>query len=159
MTATDQPTVRRHVVVDAPIADAFAVFVERFGDFKPKEHNLLGADIVETRFEPRVGGHIYDRAADGSECHWARVLAYEPPQRVVFSWEISPQWQIQSDEASASEVEVTFTAESPTRTRVDLEHRNLERHGPGWEYVRDGVGDEGGWPLYLSRYAGVVATV
>ena len=104
-------------------------------------------------FEPRVGGHIYDRAVDGSECRWARVLAYEPPDRVVFSWDISPHWQLETDPANASEVEVRFIAETPERTRVELEHRNLDRHGPGWEGVRDGVDDDAGWPLYLARYA------
>lgn len=157
MSIADDVIVRRHVVVDVPVERAFAAFVERFGDFKPEEHNLLGAEIVETRFEPRVGGHIYDRAADGSECRWARVLAYEPPTRLVFSWDISPQWQIEADQANTSEVEVHFTAEAPGRTRVELEHRNLDRHGPGWESVRDGVGEDGGWPLYLARYADVVA--
>ncbi|MGH9230661.1 MAG: SRPBCC family protein [Acidimicrobiales bacterium] len=122
------------------------MFVERFGDFKPKEHNMLGAEIVETRFEPEVGGHIYDRAADGSECRGARVLAYEPPDRVVFSWDISPSWQLETDPDNASQVEVRFTAETPTRTRVDLEHRNLERHGPGWEGVRDSMADNGSFP-------------
>lgn len=156
MTTIDT-IVRRQITVDAPIEQAFQVFVEQFGDFKPKEHNLLGAEIVETRFEPQVGGHIYDRAADGSECRWARVLAYEPPDRVVFSWDISPYWQLEADPANASEVEVRFTAETPSRTRVDLEHRNLERHGAGWEGVRDGVGEDGGWPLYMARYADIVA--
>ena len=157
MTVADDVIVRRQIVVDVPIDRAFEVFVERFGDFKPKEHNLLGAPITETRFEPHVGGHIYDRAEDGSECHWARVLAYEPPNRVVFSWDIGPTWQIEADEANASEVEVRFIAETPERTRLELEHRNLDRHGPGWESVRDGVGDDQGWPLYLARYADVVA--
>jgi uncharacterized protein YndB with AHSA1/START domain len=150
------PVVRRQIVVDASIDDAFAAFVDRFGDFKPPEHNLLGVDITETRFEPKVGGHIYDRAADGTECRWARVLAYEPPDRVVFSWDISPQWQIEADKSNASEVEVRFVAESPQRTRVELEHRHLDRHGPGWESLRDGVDSDGGWPLYLARYAEVV---
>jgi uncharacterized protein YndB with AHSA1/START domain len=153
----DDVVVRRRVVVDAPIERAFAVFVERFGDFKPKEHNLLGSPLVETRFEPHVGGHIYDVAEDGSECRWARVLAYEPPDRVVFSWDISPYWQLEVDEANASEVEVRFLAETAERTRVELEHRNLDRHGPGWEGVRDGVADDAGWPLYLARYVEVVA--
>jgi hypothetical protein len=147
VTVADDVIVRRQVVVDVPIDRAFEVFVERFGDFKPKEHNLLGAPIAETRFEPHVGGHIYDRAEDGSECHWARVLAYEPPNRVVFSWDIGPTWQIESDEANASEVEVRFVAVTPERTRLELEHRNLDRHGPGWESVRDGVGNDQGWPL------------
>jgi uncharacterized protein YndB with AHSA1/START domain len=158
MSQTDADiVVRRHVVVDAPIDRAFNVFTERFGDFKPKEHNMLGAPITETRFDPHVGGHIYDLGEDGSECRWARVLAFEPPDRVVFSWDISPYWQIETDEANTSEVEVRFIAETADRTRVELEHRNLERHGPGWEGVRDGVANDQGWPLYLARYADVVA--
>jgi uncharacterized protein YndB with AHSA1/START domain len=149
--------VRREIVVQAPLEKAFTVFTERFGDIKPPEHNLLGAPIAETVFEPRVGGHIYDRATDGSECRWARVLAYEPPHRVVFSWDIGPTWQLEADPGNASEVEVRFTAETPQRTRVALEHRNLERHGPGWESVRDGVAHDQGWSLYLDRYAALMA--
>jgi uncharacterized protein YndB with AHSA1/START domain len=146
-------SVAHHVVVNAPIERAFAVFTERFGDFKPREHNLLAVPIAETVFEPRVGGHIYDRGVDGSVCRWARVLAYEPPSRVLFSWDIGPTWQLEADQSKTSEVEVRFTAESDERTRVDLEHRHLYRHGPGWESVADGVNGEAGWPLYLDRYA------
>ena len=146
-------TVRRQILVNAPISEAFKVFTERFGDFKPPEHNLLQAAIAETVFEPRVGGNIFDRAVDGSECRWARILAFEPPNRVVFSWDISPQWQIETNADLTSEVEVRFFVETPERTRVELEHRNLDRHGYGWESVRDGVDNEAGWPLYLQRYA------
>ncbi|PZG21809.1 ATPase [Micromonospora craterilacus] len=152
MSGTDT-VVRRQIVVDAPVERAFAVFTQRFGDFKPKEHNLLGSPIAETVFEPKVGGHIYDRGEDGSECAWARILAFEPPDRIVFSWDISPAWQVEQDPDNASEVEVRFVAETPQRTRVELEHRNLDRHGPGWESVRDGVAHDQGWPLYLDRYA------
>jgi uncharacterized protein YndB with AHSA1/START domain len=153
MTQTADTVVRRQIVVEAAVDKAFAVFTERFGDFKPPEHNLLASPIAETVFEPRVGGSIYDRGEDGSECHWARVLVYEPPQRVVFSWDIGPTWQVETEPDNTSEVEVTFTAEGPQRTRVELEHRNLDRHGPGWQSVADGVGDDRGWPLYLARYA------
>jgi uncharacterized protein YndB with AHSA1/START domain len=153
MTQAAAPVVRREIVEDASRAKAFAVFTERYGDFKPPEHNLLEAPIAETVFEPRVGGHIYDRATDGSECHWARVLVFEPPERVVFSWDIGPTWQLETHLENASEVEVRFVAESPERTRVELEHRKLDRHGPGWESVADGVGHDQGWPLYLQRYA------
>jgi uncharacterized protein YndB with AHSA1/START domain len=156
MTQTQAAVVRRQVVVDAPIERAFSVFTDRFGDFKPPEHNLLAAPIAQTVFEPHVGGHIYDRAVDGSECRWARILAYEPPDRVVFSWDISPQWQLEADPELTSEVEVRFVAESPTRTRVELEHRNLDRHGPGWQSVADGVEGEDGWPLYLARFAALL---
>jgi uncharacterized protein YndB with AHSA1/START domain len=149
-------TVRSSVVVEAPIERAFRVFTEDFGRFKPREHNLLGVEIAETVFEPRVGGHLYDRGVDGSECRWARVLVYEPPKRVVFSWDISPRWQVETDLAKTSEVEVRFVAETPRRTRVELEHRHLERHGAGWEGVREGVGS--GWPRYMQGYAGLFAT-
>jgi uncharacterized protein YndB with AHSA1/START domain len=150
---TDGPVVRHEVVVDGTPDRAFATFTGRMGDIKPKEHNLLTSPIAETVFEPRVGGHIYDRAEDGSECRWARVLAFEPPHRVVFSWDIGPTWQLEQDPDHASEVEVRFVAEGEDRTRVRLEHRHLDRHGPGWESVRDGVDDPQGWPLYLARYA------
>jgi uncharacterized protein YndB with AHSA1/START domain len=154
MSAQAQDTsVRTSIVVEAPIERAFRVFTEDFGSFKPPEHNLLGVEIAETVFEPREGGHVYDRGVDGSECRWARVLAYEPPNRVVISWDISPQWQIETDLEKTSEVEVRFVAEAEQRTRVLLEHRNLERHGDGWEGVRDGVAGEDGWPLYLRRFS------
>ncbi len=153
MTHAATTIVRRQIVVEASIERAFAVFTERFGDVKPPEHNLLKVPIAETVFEPKVGGHIYDRGVDGSECRWARVLAYEPPDRVVFSWDISPRWQIETEPENTSEVEVRFIAETPQRTRVELEHRNLDRHGPGWQAVHDGVADDAGWPLYLARYA------
>jgi uncharacterized protein YndB with AHSA1/START domain len=153
MTQAATAVVRRQIVVEAPVEQAFAVFTQRFGDFKPREHNMLAAPIAETVFEPRVGGHIYDRADDGSECRWARVLAYEPPHRVVFSWDIGPTWQVETDPANTSEVEVRFVAETPGRTRIELEHRNLDRHGPGWQSVADGVGHDEGWPLYLQRFA------
>jgi uncharacterized protein YndB with AHSA1/START domain len=157
MTQAAAAVVRRQIAVEAPIEKAFAVFTERFGDFKPREHNLLAAPIAETVFEPRVGGHIYDRGTDGSECRWARVLAYDPPDRVVFSWDIGPSWQLETEPENTSEVEVRFIAENPQRTRIELEHRNLDRHGPGWEAVRDGVGHDQGWPLYLDRYAALFA--
>ena len=156
MTQAADTVVRRQIVVEAPIEQAFAAFTERFGDFKPPEHNLLAVPIAETVFEPRAGGHIYDRGVDGSECRWARVLVYEPPHRVVFSWDISPQWQIESDPENTSEVEVRWIAESARHTRVELEHRHLDRHGPGWQAVADGVGHDQGWPLYLTRYAALL---
>jgi uncharacterized protein YndB with AHSA1/START domain len=157
MTTQAQDTsVRTQIAVEAPVDRAFAVFTEQFDRIKPREHNLLGVDIAETVFEPRDGGRIYDRGVDGSECHWARVLAFEPPNRVVFSWDISPRWEVETDLEKTSEVEVRFVAETPERTRVELEHRNLDRHGDGWESERDGVASDGGWPLYLQRYAALL---
>jgi uncharacterized protein YndB with AHSA1/START domain len=144
--------VRHFVVVEASIARAFKVFTEDFGRFKPREHNLLAVPIAETIFEPRVGGHVYDRGVDGSECRWARVLAYDPPTRLVLSWDISPRWQIETDPNKTSEWEVRFTAETENRTRVEIEHRHFERHGEGWVGVRGAVDSDQGWPLYLQRF-------
>jgi uncharacterized protein YndB with AHSA1/START domain len=155
-TQAQTTSVRTRIVVQAPIERAFRVFTEDFDRIKPREHNLLGVEIAETVFEPRAGGRVYDRGVDGSECQWARVLAYEPPDRIVFSWDISPRWQVETDLERTSEVEVRFISETAERTRVELEHRNLDRHGEGWESARDAVDSEGGWPLYLQRFADVI---
>jgi uncharacterized protein YndB with AHSA1/START domain len=159
MTADTGPnSIRTEIVVDADRERAFKLFTEQFDRIKPREHNMLPVDVAESVFEPRAGGRIYDRGTDGSECQWARVLAYEPPERIVFTWDISPYWQVETDLARASEVEIRFIAESGERTRVALEHRHLDRHGDGWEGLRAGVEGDGGWPLYLARYAEQVAT-
>jgi uncharacterized protein YndB with AHSA1/START domain len=152
-TQTSDTSVRTSTVVEAPLELAFSVFTDGFDAIKPRDHNLLDVDIAETVFEAHVGGNIYDRGVDGSECRWARVLAFEPPNRVVFSWDISPQWQLETNPERASEVEVRFVAETPERTRVELEHRNLDRHGDGWEGMREGVAGDQGWPLSLERFS------
>jgi uncharacterized protein YndB with AHSA1/START domain len=152
-TQSTAAPVRTSIVVDAPIDRAFAVFTTDIGSWWPSSHHILKAELAGMVFEPRVGGHIYDRGVDGSECRWARVLAHEPPDRVVFSWDIDLGWGIEADPHRTSEVEVTFFAETPTRTRVELEHRGLERHGPGWESMRDAVDSSGGWPAGLDAFA------
>jgi len=96
-------------------------------------------------------GH-YHRAAVGGECRRARILAFDPPDRVIFSWDISPRWTIETDLGQAREVEVRFYAESPARTRVELEHRHIDRHGPGWEAVTGCVDGPEGWPRYLDGH-------
>jgi len=156
MTNAMTAIVSKSILVEAPQELAFETFTARFGAFKPLEHNLMASPIAQTVFEPRVGGHIYDRAEDGSECRWARVLVYEPPSRVVFSWDIGPTWELESNPDNASEVEVRFVAEGDTRTRVELEHRHIDRHGPGWESVAEGVDGDAGWPLYLERFAALL---
>jgi uncharacterized protein YndB with AHSA1/START domain len=158
MTTAPQTTaVTAETVVEVPIERAFRVFTEDFDRIKPRDHNLLPVEIEETVLEPHPGGNIYDRGVDGSECRWARVLAFEPPHRLLFSWDISPRWQLETDPNRTSEVEIRFTELGPSSTRVRLEHRHLERHGDGWEAERDSVSGDEGWPLYLSRYAEAVA--
>jgi uncharacterized protein YndB with AHSA1/START domain len=159
MTQTTEPTtVYASIEVNAPQRRAFEVFTHDFGAFKPADHNLLAVPIAETVVETHVGGHIIDRGTDGSECRWARVLACEPPDRFVFSWDISPHWQVETDPGRTSEVTVTFSALAAERTRVTIEHRHLDRHGDGWTGVRDGVSTDEGWPLYLGRFAELFAS-
>ena len=154
-TQSQAASVRHEIVVEAPADRAFAVFTGQMDRIKPREHNMLGCDIAESVFEPKVGGRVYDRGVDGSECQWARVLAYEPPDRVVFTWDINAYWQVETDLTKTSEVEVRFVAEAPGKTRVELEHRHLDRHGDGWQGMAEGVHGDSGWPLYLQRFASV----
>jgi uncharacterized protein YndB with AHSA1/START domain len=149
----EQTTLRFDVTVDATREEAFRVFVEDFDRIKPREHNLLAVDILETVLEPRTGGEVYDRGVDGSVCRWARVLAYEPPSRLVLAWDISPRWELETDLARASEVEIRFVPVAPGRTRVELVHSHIDRHGDGWEGFREGLAADNAWPLYLARYA------
>ena len=145
MTITDATTVSVSTEVNAPIARAFHVFTAEIGTWWDDDKHLLEAPLAEMVFEPFVGGHIIDRGIDGSECRWARVLAYDPPKRVCFSWDINTRWQIETDPARTSEVEIAFTELTPERTLVVLTHRHLDRHGEGWEGMRDAVGR--GWRL------------
>jgi uncharacterized protein YndB with AHSA1/START domain len=144
-TQVDETTVTTAIDVQAPVEHAFRVFTAGIGSWWNPDHHILQADLAEMVFEPRVGGHIIDRGTDGSECHWARVLAYEPPHRVCFSWDISLRWELETDPAKTSEIEVTFTPEGPDQTKVVLTHRHLDRHGDGWESMRDAVRQ--GWSL------------
>jgi uncharacterized protein YndB with AHSA1/START domain len=152
-TQVEATTVTTAIDVAAPIDHAFRVFTDGIGTWWNPSHHIIEAELAEMVFEPYAGGHIIDRGTDGSECRWARVLAYDPPHLVCFSWDIGLDWKIQPDPAKTSEIEVTFTAEGPAQTRVVLTHRNLDRHGEGWETMRDAVGQ--GWSLV--EFAAVAA--
>jgi uncharacterized protein YndB with AHSA1/START domain len=156
-TQAAEASVRTSIVVDAPIERAFSVFTADMGRWWPKEHHILPGELADTVFEPRVGGAITDRGTDGSECRWARVLAYAPPDRVVFSWDVSLAWEVETDPERASEVEVRFVEEEPGRTRVELEHRGLDRHGAGWEEMRSAIASPDGWALEMRRFADYAA--
>ena len=144
--ATAATSVQRSIVVEAPIEHAFKVFTEDMATWWDPDHHLVDG-FKEMVVELRVGGRIVDHAHDGSTCAWSRVLAYEPPERFVFSWDINLAWQLETDPERASEIEVRFLSEGPRRTRVELEHKHLDRHGDGWEAMRDAVGSANGWDL------------
>lgn len=154
-TPSTDTAVRESVVVEVPIERAFSVFTQDMASWWPADHHMIES-VAAMVLEPRQGGRVYDEAADGSVCQWGRVLAWEPPQRLVFSWDISTQWQVETDPTRTSEVEVRFTAESPSRTRVELEHRHIERHGEGWQGMREVVGSPGGWRRTLDSFAAAV---
>ena len=144
-TQVDATSVTTAIDVEAPIEHAFRVFTDGIGSWWNPSHHILAAELAEMVFEPYVGGNIIDRGTDGSECRWSRVLAYDPPTMVRFSWDISLSWQLETDPEKASEIEVTFAPDGPGRTRVVLTHRHLDRHGDGWEAMRDAV--KQGWSL------------
>jgi len=151
MSVEPDGSVRHEVIVDLPQEQAFWAFTD-LDRIKPREHNMLAVPIEQTVLEPQVGGDVSDRGVDGSTCRWGRVLTFDPPHTITFSWDIGPDWHLATDLTRTSEVEVTFTTENEHRTRVTLVHRNLERHGAGWESMRNGVDIDDGWPLYLARY-------
>jgi uncharacterized protein YndB with AHSA1/START domain len=151
-TETTDTAFRLSVEVAVGVERAFEVFTTEFDRIKPREHNMLGEDIAETVLEPRSGGRLYDRGVNGATCDWGRVLTFDPPQRLVLAWDISPHWQIETDKSRSSEVEITFTSIDDANTRVELEHRYLDRHGDGWQGLRGGLQGPEGWPLYLGRY-------
>ena len=158
MTTQTDTSVSTSIDVDVPIERAFTVFTEEIDRWWNPDHHIIESKLERMVFEPRVGGHIYDIGVDGSECRWATVLAYDPPRRLVFTWNITLQWSLETDPARASEVEVTFDERADGGTHVTLTHRELQRHGEGWESMRDSVGSDGGWPGGLRLYAAFVGT-
>ena len=143
-TLLDNTTVRTATRVQLSPERAFELFTAGIDSWWDKDHHILRSPLKEMIFEPWVGGGIIDRGVDGSECRWSRVLAYEPPHRVCFSWDITTGWEVETDPGRCSEVEITFTP-TDTGTTVTLTHRHLDRHGPGWESMRDAVAR--GWNL------------
>lgn len=144
-------SVRAEVTVNVSQQQAFTLFTEQFDRIKPRDYNLLPVDIAETVLEPRVGGDVYDRGVDGTVCRWGRVLAFDPYESFVISWDLNARWEVETDPARTSEVQISFLPLSDSRTRVVVDHRHLDRHGEGWEAVGRGVDD--GWPVFLANFA------
>jgi uncharacterized protein YndB with AHSA1/START domain len=158
MTTSTETSVRTSVTVEAPVERAFEIFTKDMKSWWPPEHHILASELVDTVVEPQPGGAIYDVGADGSTCRWGTVVAYEPPARFAFQWNINLQWQIELDPAKTSEVDVRFVAENASTTVVELQHRHLDRHGDGWETMRDAVGSPEGWALGLGRFVHYLTT-
>lgn len=146
------PSVRKEIVVEVSRERAFRVFTEEHGAWWPLSTHHIGEKPAETAIlEPRVGGRWFERAADGSECEWGKVLVWDPPSRLVLAWEISAAWK--HDETVATEVEIRFVTLGPALTRVELEHRELDRLGAAAEAMRSAFDSEGGWSSLLRLFA------
>jgi uncharacterized protein YndB with AHSA1/START domain len=154
----EETVVRKSVRVQVPIERAFSVFVEQMETWWPATHHI-GEKPFETIFvEPRVGGRWYERDVAGNLNDWGTVLAWDPPYRVTFSWHVGPghdqpDWVCDPDVAKASEVEIRFSAEGPATTLVELEHSKLERHGEGYQKLREIFDGPGAWQEILVRFA------
>lgn len=143
--------VRRTLTVAAAPARAFEVFTANIGLWWPKSHHVSAVEPETVVIEPRVGGRWFERAPDGVECPIGTVLTWEPPARLVLAWQLDAAFKYQAD--LATEVEVRFIADGGAATRVEFEHRNLERLGGRAASVRDRIGAPGGWPAILDLYA------
>ncbi|HKA86753.1 MAG TPA: SRPBCC family protein [Haliangiales bacterium] len=152
MSDADTNSVRKVVNVQAPQAVAWRVFTEKMGTWWPLEQYKIGkARAIDAVIEPRVGGRWYERGDDGSTCEWGTVLTWEPHSRLVLSWDISADWQ--PDPTLKTEVEVRFIAVSERSTRVELEHRRLDRFGSRRDEMRRIFDTEGDWGRLLQRFA------
>jgi uncharacterized protein YndB with AHSA1/START domain len=152
----DTRVVRRSITVEVSQERAFEVFTAQFGSWWPREYSIGEADMADFVLEPKVGGRWYEVGTDGTECDTGRVTAFEPPHRLTLAWHLDGAWQYDPDPTHASEVEVRFIAEGPSRTTVELEHRGFERHGDGADAVHGGVDDPRGWSYCLERFAAQV---
>jgi uncharacterized protein YndB with AHSA1/START domain len=151
--SAQETPVRKSVTVRASAERAFEVFTVGFDRWWPRSHHIGQIPMKRTILEGHVGGRCYSEQMDGSECDWGEITAWEPPRRFVMAWKINVEWKYEPDLAKSSEVEVRFTPLADGSTRVDLEHRNFERLGAGWESMRNMVNSEGGWTSLLQMFA------
>jgi len=145
--------VKADVTVNVSQKKAFEVFTQQYASWVPDGQYLSPQRPTAVVIEPKADGRFFERAADGKESDWGRVRVFESPSRFVFGWHLNTNWQFVADPNQASEVEVRFIPDGPSKTRVELEHRHFDRHGDGAEGLRAAVASEGGWPLTLQAFA------
>ena len=155
-TTAPIPPITGTVTIAVPIDQAFRVFTGSINSWWPHEFHLGQAEVAEVVLQPGVGGRWFERGVDGTECDWGRVLVWEPPHRLVFTWQINGSWQFDPDPDHASEIDVRFTANGPAETTVEVEHRYFERLDGG-QAINDAIRGGGGWALLLDGFAKSVA--
>jgi uncharacterized protein YndB with AHSA1/START domain len=152
------PAVQRSITVAAPAQKAFEVFAGSIGTWWPRQYSIGETALADAVIEPHSGGRWYERGTDGSECNWGQVLAYEPPDRLLLTWQIGADWKYDPDPAHGSEIEVRFLPEGPDHTRVEVNHRHFERHGNGAADVHKAMDDEQGWNFVLASYGKIFSS-
>jgi uncharacterized protein YndB with AHSA1/START domain len=155
---TQNLVVRKVIAVNVEPEKAFSIFTKNMVQWWPKEHHIGDRPMAALVVEPFNGGRWYERGEDGSECDWGKVLVYEPPHRVVFSWHLNGDFEFVPDIERASEVEARFRSERPGETTIELEHRHFERHGESGDRLRTEVDKPGGWSYIFENYRQLVAT-
>jgi hypothetical protein len=145
--------VHTSVTVPQPPAAAFALFADHLGSWWPREYTWSQDVLERIGLEPRVGGRCYEIGPHGFHSDWGRVLVWALPSWLRLAWQISPRREPEPDPAKASEVDVRFEAAEGGTTRVTLEHRGFERHGPEGAAYHDALASAQGWPWILARYA------
>ncbi len=153
--ASEDMTIRHAVTVELPPEEAFARFVDDLRHWWPSEYTWSQSALVEIAIEARYGGKCFEIGPHEFRCDWGRILEFQPPRRLVLSWQISPRREPVPDGRRASEVEFRFEGERKGVTRVELEHRGFERHGDGAQDYRAALASDQGWPYILGRYAAV----
>jgi uncharacterized protein YndB with AHSA1/START domain len=144
--------IQRTVTVQTSLERAFDMFAAGLSTWWPKEYTWAGEGLDLICIEPRVSGRCFERGPNNFECDWGRVLVYEHPHRIVFTWQISPTRVPVPDSNGASEVEVRFSSAGADVTQVELEHRGFERHGEGADEYRAAMDSPEGWTYILDRF-------
>lgn len=155
-TTAPLPPITGTVTVAVPVEQAFRVFTESIDSWWPHEFHIGQAEVAEVVLEPGADGRWFERGVDGTECDWGRVRVWDPPRRLVFTWQINGAWRFDPDPAHASEIDVRFTANGPSDTTVEIEHRHFERLDGG-QGIHDAIRGGGGWALLLDGFATSVA--
>ncbi len=143
--------------IPLPQAEAFALFVDKFGSWWPRNYTWAKDDLEEIGIEPRFDGHCYEKRKGGTIAQWGTVLAFARPDQIVFTWQINFDRSFEPSVTLSSRVDIRFTAKGPQETQLLLVHRDFPRHGEGWQKYRANLASKAGWPLLLDRYAAAAA--
>lgn len=152
---TDSTMIHKEVIVNASQEKAFRIFTDGFDSWWPKTHHISKVEMEKAILEPKLGGRWYEKGVDGSECDWGKVIAWDPYSRFALTWQLTAEYQY--DPNFETEIDVRFEPLGSSKTRITLEHKNLERYGDKQKQVMGSIGnEEGGWGGIMKLYAATV---